>query len=178
MPIVDGLTSTKMIRSFEKTNPSHVLSQRASFNGRIPIIAVSASLIEKELQTYINAGFDGWILKPISFPRLAEIMEGIVDRDVRQRNLYRPGNWERGGWFEEAQATSFDVDTAPDDEKQPPNFPSEEVKIAAASDDPQVKEDDDSKQTQEQHRMAAQQEAERADDPPPAPEDYEEEPGS
>ena len=96
MPIVDGLTSTKVIRSFEVSHPTHVLSTRASLNGRIPIIAVSASLIERERQQYIDAGFDGWILKPISFPRLQEIMTGIVDKNVRHENVYHSGGWEKG----------------------------------------------------------------------------------
>jgi CheY-like chemotaxis protein len=100
MPIVDGLTSTKMIRSHEKTAPEHTLSERAALNFRIPIIAVSASLIEKEKQTYIDAGFDAWILKPISFPRLNELMNGIVNAKVRESALYQPGKWEQGGWFD------------------------------------------------------------------------------
>jgi CheY-like chemotaxis protein len=40
MPIVDGLTSTKMIRSFEKSHPETDLSSRAKGNGRVPIFAV------------------------------------------------------------------------------------------------------------------------------------------
>ncbi|KAF4631152.1 hypothetical protein G7Y89_g6985 [Cudoniella acicularis] len=58
MPIVDGLSSTKMIRSLEKSHPQSILS-RAFCNGRVPIFAVSASLVECERQTYVNAGFDG-----------------------------------------------------------------------------------------------------------------------
>ncbi|GME51509.1 hypothetical protein GTA08_BOTSDO01931 [Neofusicoccum parvum] len=91
MPIVDGLTSTKMIRSFEKSHPANILSPRASLNGRIPIIAVSASLEESKRQSYIDAGFDAWILKPISFPRLQELMAGIVDPKVREEALFTPG---------------------------------------------------------------------------------------
>lgn len=157
MPIVDGLTSTKMIRSFEKSHPTHVLSTRASLNGRVPIIAVSASLIEKERQSYINAGFDGWILKPISFNRLSEIMSGIVNSETRRQNLYRTGRWESGGWFEEAQKDIFAADTRPTGE--PPtsapghNADSDQVKAAAASDDPAVKEEDDSVQSREQERL-------------------------
>lgn len=164
MPIVDGLTSTKMIRSLEKTSPNHVLSQRASLNGRIPVIAVSASLIEKERQIYIDAGFDGWILKPISFPRLTEIMSGIVDPGTRKDNLYRSGNWERGGWFKDAQPDVFAAHTSPNADKQPMSAPSEGVKIAAVSDDPQVKEDEGSRQTEEQQRMATDQEIERQEE--------------
>jgi CheY-like chemotaxis protein len=99
MPIVDGLTSTKMIRSHEKSNLKSILSPRAAINSRVPIFAVSASLLERERPTYINAGFDGWILKPIDFKRLNQLLLGIVDQNTRESCLYRPGEWERGGWF-------------------------------------------------------------------------------
>lgn len=163
MPIVDGLSSAKMIRSFEKSHPSHVLTARASLNGRVPIIAVSASLLEKERQMYIDAGFDGWILKPISFPRLSELMTGIVDKEARRDNLYKPGRWERGGWFLEVQPDVFAAQTKPSD-RQPMTAPSQGARVAAASDDPQVKEDDDSRQTHEQNRMAAEQAKDPKDD--------------
>jgi hypothetical protein len=169
MPIVDGLTATKVIRSFEKSHPTHILSTRASLNGRIPIIAVSASLLERELQVYIDAGFDGWILKPISFPRLQEIMTGIVDKSVRQKNVYESGRWEKGGWFEEVQSDVFEADTKPDTDKIAMSDPSNLVKIQAASDDPQEKgdENDDSRQTQEQHRLAAVEDRGEIMEPPP-----------
>jgi len=163
MPIVDGLTSTKMIRSYEKTHPTQQLSARAALNGRVPIIAVSASLEEKKRQHYIDAGFDGWILKPISFPRLSEIMEGIVDRQVRRENLYKPGSWERGGWFLEAQEDLFAARTGPSN--LPPqqavadSVPvSEGLATAAASDDPAVKEENESEQPKEQTRLLEGQE--------------------
>lgn len=131
MPIVDGLTSTKMIRSFEKTHPEHLLSSRAQLNGRIPIIAVSASLVEKERQKYIDAGFDGWILKPISFPRLNELMAGIVESKVREDALYKPGEWEKGGWFDMAQPNRTKMENVTDtksDEK-----PTEKAEVDADS---------------------------------------------
>lgn len=134
MPIVDGLTSTKMIRSFEKTHQG-VYSPRAALNGRVPIIAVSASLIEKSRQDYINAGFDAWILKPISFPRLNELMTAIVDSKVREKCLYRPGEWEKGGWFHTGQKSSVDVGTVPSGEP-PQSNPSEGAQAAARSDNP------------------------------------------
>lgn len=116
MPIVDGLTSTKMIRSFEKlrSGQSH-LSARAAGNGRVPIFAVSASLVERERQTYINAGFDGWILKPIDFKRLNVLLLGIVDDDTRQSCLYKQGEWEKGGWFNRSQPSVLEVSTVPSD---------------------------------------------------------------
>ncbi|KAB8346274.1 hypothetical protein FH972_023318 [Carpinus fangiana] len=113
MPIVDGLSATKMIRSFEKSNPSRSRSQCASVNGRIPIIAVSASLVEKEKPMYESAGFDAWILKPINFNRLGELMTGIVDGGVRKAALYRVGQWEQGGWFHTDASDVSEADTFP-----------------------------------------------------------------
>ncbi|EXJ91402.1 hypothetical protein A1O1_04514 [Capronia coronata CBS 617.96] len=119
MPIVDGFSSTKMIRSFEKTHPNTCLSSRAGPNGRIPVFAVSASLVERERDKYIQSGFDGWILKPVDFKRVDELLRGIVDAEVRSSCLYQSGKWERGGWFEPRRALgdAFHVDTRPSEEK-------------------------------------------------------------
>ncbi|CRK15229.1 hypothetical protein BN1708_011397 [Verticillium longisporum] len=99
MPIVDGLASTKMIRSFEQSHENCRHSALAAHNGRVPVFAVSASLIEREKSTYADAGFDGWILKPVDFKRLHTLLLGIVDDNVRTSCLYQEGEWERGGWF-------------------------------------------------------------------------------
>lgn len=130
MPIVDGLTSTKMIRSFEKSH-SDIYSPRAALCGRVPIIAVSASLVERDRQHYIDAGFDAWILKPISFDRLNRLMGAIVDTDVRNDCLYQPGSWEKGGWFQRGKHSADEAVTKPSGEPPVPN-PSEEMEEAAA----------------------------------------------
>lgn len=93
MPIVDGLASTKLIRAFERS------AAHGHLRKRIPIFAVSASLMEKDRAIYTDAGFDGWILKPIDFKRLHVLLEGITSYDVRGQCLYQPGEWERGGWL-------------------------------------------------------------------------------
>jgi len=99
MPIVDGLTSTKMIRALEHSDEHAGLSRLAASHGRIPIFAVSASLVERERGDYVGAGFDGWILKPIDFKRLNTLLLGIINDHTRAGCLYVPGEWERGGWF-------------------------------------------------------------------------------
>ena len=100
MPIIDGESSTRMIRSFEKEHLQTCLSPRALVNGRVPILAVSASLVERDREKYINAGFDGWVLKPIDFKRLYVLLAGTVDYEARKPCIYQPGGWECGGWFE------------------------------------------------------------------------------
>ncbi|KXJ85119.1 putative cyanobacterial phytochrome B [Microdochium bolleyi] len=106
MPIVDGRNSTKMVRAFERGDKLPVLSSAAKQHGGIPILAVSASLVEKERSSYVEAGFDGWILKPIDFRRLKTLLEGIHSQDTRKSCLYVPGQWERGGWFHSGQSSS------------------------------------------------------------------------
>lgn len=119
MPIVDGYSSTKMIRSFEKTHPGACLSERAKCNHRIPIFAVSASLVEKERTKYIDLGFDGWLLKPVDFKRVDQLLRGIIDEEIRNDCLYKPGKWEQGGWFTalKDQIDAYAVDTHPSQAK-------------------------------------------------------------
>lgn len=94
---MDGHEATTAIRKFEKTltgkpAPGHRV------NGRIPIIAVSASLQESE-KSSLAANFDGWILKPINFSRMLEVLAGITNEEQREQDAYVRGQWERGGWL-------------------------------------------------------------------------------
>ncbi|KAI9650257.1 hypothetical protein NHQ30_000270 [Ciborinia camelliae] len=94
MPLVDGVMATRMIRHFER-NPPELHEARK----RVPIIAVSASLTEENRFDYVEAGFDGWILKPINFSRLDLLLQGLSNSQLKQQALYFPGMWEQGGWF-------------------------------------------------------------------------------
>ncbi|KAH8913270.1 hypothetical protein BT69DRAFT_1185865, partial [Atractiella rhizophila] len=71
----------------------------SSLNGRCVIFAVSASLPEKQRAELVDAGIDGWMLKPLDFKRLNVLMKGILDGKQRQKDLYTPGSWEKGGWL-------------------------------------------------------------------------------
>ena len=108
MPLLNGFETTQHIRALEQSQvlanaeqgtpknrrPSHVL------NGRIPIFAVSASLLEKQSKELLDYGLDGWILKPIDFKRLKILLRGLTDQQQRQKDVYCPGyNWESGGWL-------------------------------------------------------------------------------
>lgn len=143
MPIVDGYTSTKMVRSFEKTHTGACLSDRAKCNHRIPIFAVSASLVEKERDKYIELGFDGWILKPVDFKRVDQLLKGIVEQETRNSCLYEAGKWEQGGWFTrlDQQADAFAVDTHPSQKK--PTQKTEDEQAQGRSGDPAHTTDDD-----------------------------------
>lgn len=96
MPIVDGSSATKLIREHE--------FQLSLDNDRIPVFAVSASLVERDRQSYIDSGFDGWIMKPIDFQRVHMLLDGVSSFEERNSCIYQPGMWEKGGWFERGEA--------------------------------------------------------------------------
>jgi CheY-like chemotaxis protein len=166
MPIVDGLTSTKMIRSFEKLH-NNIYSPRAALCGRVPIIAVSASLIERDRQQYIDAGFDAWILKPISFDRLNRLMAAIVDTEIRKDCLYQPGAWEKGGWFQRGKHSADEAVTKPSGQA-PMSNPSEKVDEAIMrSEDPMAgEENEEGTIPDEQERLLHNQEEGKTEPPP------------
>ncbi|KAL4935053.1 hypothetical protein BDV06DRAFT_207778 [Aspergillus oleicola] len=91
MPILDGMEATKRIRKHE--------SQLEHATHYTPVFAVSASLLEKDRQMYMDLGFDGWIMKPVNFDRLNTLLAGIRDPEARNNAVYEPGQWEKGGWF-------------------------------------------------------------------------------
>ncbi|KAG5648399.1 hypothetical protein DXG03_004973 [Asterophora parasitica] len=101
MPILNGFDATRKIREFEESSEKPTptrLSQQ--LNGRIPIFAVSASLLENQHDELLGHGMDGWILKPIDFHRLSDILKGVTDYSQRCQDLYSPeGSWEAGGWL-------------------------------------------------------------------------------
>lgn len=105
MPILNGFEATQEIRKMEQagTTASRVDAPRRlshQLNGRIPIFAVSASLREAQYTAMRNYGLDGWLLKPIDFKRLSNILKGINDLRAREENVYQPGgSWEAGGWL-------------------------------------------------------------------------------
>lgn len=108
MPILDGYQATERIRNLEKCDlqsisvPLPALRPSHKLNGRIPIFAVSASLLEHQRHELSNYGMDGWILKPIDFKRLDVLLKGVTDPTQRDQDAYRPGcNWEGGGWLNE-----------------------------------------------------------------------------
>ena len=101
MPILNGLEATQQIRHLEATKLEKTDRLAHSLNGgRIPIFAVSASLVERQREELEQIGIDGWILKPIDFGRLYTILRGVTDPVQRERDEYHVGSsWEIGGWL-------------------------------------------------------------------------------
>ncbi|GMF67382.1 unnamed protein product [Aspergillus oryzae] len=95
MPVVDGLTATKMIRESEQSS-----ARGGALKKRVPILVVSSSSKEKDRQVYIDTGFDGWIMKPVGLHRIGDLLDGVYENERRSNYIYRPGMWDEGGWFE------------------------------------------------------------------------------
>lgn len=77
--------------------PSHAVQ---SF-GRTPIFAVSGMLRRGDEQLYIDAGFNGWMPKPINMKWLGKCLGGAWDARARRLGAYDEDRFELGGWFPE-----------------------------------------------------------------------------
>lgn len=66
MPVMDGLTATRMIREKE-----------ALLGGHIPIIALTAHAMEEDRQQCIDAGMDDYLSKPIDL----DILLSLLNKD-------------------------------------------------------------------------------------------------
>ncbi|CAD0039078.1 unnamed protein product [Aureobasidium pullulans] len=69
MPIIDGMTCTKMIRQAQ---------QDGDITNHIPIIAVTANARSEQLQAAIDVGMDDGISKPFRVDDLEKIIEKVV----------------------------------------------------------------------------------------------------
>ena len=73
MPVMDGFEATKEIRGLLGHN--------------IPIIAVSAGVLEKDRQRCFDVGMNDFVEKPISRKALMLVLAGISDRFEQDSNL-------------------------------------------------------------------------------------------
>lgn len=99
MPICDGYTATRRIREIEQKAGLTETERHPAMSDEVPIFAVSASLHEHQKPQLLECGFSGFILKPVDFARLGELMRGALNADSRVRTQYQPGRWEKGGWL-------------------------------------------------------------------------------
>ena len=67
MPVVDGITATKMIRAMERDDAHS-----------IPIIAVTANAFDEDAKKCIDAGMNAHIAKPIDVNKMVNVISGLV----------------------------------------------------------------------------------------------------
>jgi CheY-like chemotaxis protein len=68
MPVMDGVTATRMIRAAEM----------AEGRSRTRIIALTADAMTDQVEAYGDAGMDGLIAKPLSAANLFEVLNGVL----------------------------------------------------------------------------------------------------
>ena len=69
MPRKDGYQSVKEVRRWEKANK----------HPRMPIIALSANVMEDVMGKCVSAGFDSYVTKPVDFVDLSSAMTDLLD---------------------------------------------------------------------------------------------------
>ncbi|SDB03571.1 hybrid sensor histidine kinase/response regulator [Eubacterium oxidoreducens] len=67
MPNLDGISATKIIRNLEDQDRS-----------KIPIIAMTASVMNEDREKALLAGMNGFVEKPLDVKRLFEIMKNVI----------------------------------------------------------------------------------------------------
>jgi CheY-like chemotaxis protein len=70
MPVMDGITATREIRKLEQ--------ERGTANdNRVKIIAITANPLEDDRESFLAAGMDGMMNKPVDIEQLNRYLEGI-----------------------------------------------------------------------------------------------------
>jgi len=72
MPVLDGLSATKMIREMEARSGTHV-----------PVIALTANVMPGDRERCLAAGMDGFLAKPFNKGQIAEILARFARSDAR-----------------------------------------------------------------------------------------------
>ena len=70
MPVMDGLTAIREIRSFERDND----------RTPVPVLAVTANSFEEDRQQALDAGCSGFLAKPIRKSRMLECVAQTMER--------------------------------------------------------------------------------------------------
>ncbi|MDD2829730.1 MAG: response regulator [Sulfuricurvum sp.] len=75
MPVLDGISAARGIREFNKT---------------VPIIALSAAVMEQDKKSTIESGMNGHLSKPIDLEELKEVLESYLVIETRDNGLIVP----------------------------------------------------------------------------------------
>ena len=67
MPVMDGVEATRRLRA------------SGGPNAGVPVIALTANVMEEQLQAYLAAGMDGWTAKPIDAQHLLKAIQTALE---------------------------------------------------------------------------------------------------
>ena len=73
MPVLDGLQASRAIRAIESGS-----------GRRVPIVAVTAHVLDGDREECLAAGMDDYLAKPISIEKLEEKLDRWLKRSGRQ----------------------------------------------------------------------------------------------
>jgi signal transduction histidine kinase/AmiR/NasT family two-component response regulator len=79
MPEMDGYEATSAIRKMEETTEDH-----------IPIIALTASALDKDKKVSLKTGMDGYVTKPVNKNQLMEELKRWALKNYRNKKADRP----------------------------------------------------------------------------------------
>jgi CheY-like chemotaxis protein len=68
MPVMDGITAAKAIRSVESSEKRQ----------RTPILALTANALVHQVEEYLAAGMDGHVAKPIEINKLYDALSRVL----------------------------------------------------------------------------------------------------
>ncbi|MGP8308650.1 ATP-binding protein [Vibrio sp. YIC-376] len=71
MPVMDGFIATQLIR------------QMTEWGGSVPIVALSANVMEEDQQHCFDAGMDSFVSKPVTQERLKQIFEQYLPKALK-----------------------------------------------------------------------------------------------
>ena len=66
MPVMDGMSATRMIREWEQTIPAHL---------HTPIVALTANALASDAAACFASGMDDYLSKPVSIDRIALVLK-------------------------------------------------------------------------------------------------------
>lgn len=75
MPVMDGIEATTLIRERDKEKP-----------GRVPIVAMTANVMEEDRQRCLAAGMDGFISKPIQRADMLATIDALIQSHRQSLN--------------------------------------------------------------------------------------------
>ncbi len=102
MPEMDGLTATRKIRDREKGTGSH-----------IPIIAMTAHAMKGDKERCLQAGMDGYLIKPVSSALIAEAIVQVLGAEQPYVPPLEPHVQEKhAGWDKAAALARVEGDAA------------------------------------------------------------------
>ncbi len=78
MPVLDGVEAMRQIRFLEKSNGS---------TNSVPIIAISAHAMTQQIEEYLEAGFDGYVTKPVKSMHLHSEIARVMNQHSNYSEL-------------------------------------------------------------------------------------------